>query len=143
MPFSLATNRRPPATAGCARAARTPGNPNAHFNFSFGTSAAVNPPLLAGWNRAFATPAPQPFHDGPELGLDIAGADAHRPVDASDAPPTARPVTNSATSRRSASVSFSPWIRMLPLVSALTIASGAKVASVAGFGARESAAGFT
>ena len=72
MPFSLATNRRPPATAGWARAARTPGNPNAHFNFSFGTSAAVNPPLLAGWNRAFATPAPQPFHDGPELGLDIA-----------------------------------------------------------------------
>ena len=49
----------------------------------------------------------------------------------------------SATSRRSASVSFSPWRRMLPLVSALTIASGANVASAAGFGARESAAGLT
>jgi hypothetical protein len=32
---------------------------------------------------------------------------------------------------------------MLPLVSALTIASGENVASVAGLGARESAAGFT
>src|SRR5207249_1427518 len=97
VPVSLARKSRPPTTAGCARAASTPGMPNAHFNFNFGISAALRPPLSAGWNRAFPTPAPHPFHDGPVLGLNRGGTPAHWPDVAPDAAPIARPVRNSAT----------------------------------------------
>ncbi len=47
MPLTLPTNTRPAATVGCPDAAVEPGNPNAHFKVSFGTSAAVRPAALA------------------------------------------------------------------------------------------------
>ena len=49
-----------------------PGNANAHFNVSFGTSSAVRPAALAGWKRVFDRSLPQPFHIGSDAGLVIA-----------------------------------------------------------------------
>src|SRR5690242_8679796 len=50
----------------CAFDWRSPGNPNAHFNFKLGMSAAVSPALFASWNRLFDVLAPpQPFDAGP------------------------------------------------------------------------------
>src|SRR5215813_13386239 len=47
----------------CAFDWRSPGKPNAHFNFNFGTSAAVRPALFASAKRVFDVFAPpQPFH---------------------------------------------------------------------------------
>jgi hypothetical protein len=42
-PRSEAVKIRPATTVGCVRAASEPAKPNAHFNVSFGTSAAVSP----------------------------------------------------------------------------------------------------
>src|SRR5215831_11110845 len=67
-PPGLPTNTRRPTIVACAFDWRSPGKPNAHFNFSFGTSAAVSPALFASWNLVFAVLAPpQPFHVGPAL----------------------------------------------------------------------------
>ena len=48
MPLWLPTNRRPPATAGCARADVALGKPKAHFSVSVGICAAVRPASAAG-----------------------------------------------------------------------------------------------
>src|SRR5215831_8148621 len=65
-PPGLPTKTRPPTIVACAFDCRSPGNPNAHFNFSFGTSAAVRPALFASVNRVFGVLAPpQPFHVAP------------------------------------------------------------------------------
>src|ERR1041384_6020538 len=65
-PPGLPTKTRPPTIVACAFDCRSPGNPNAHFNFNFGMSAAVSPALFASWKRVFAVLAPpQPFHVGP------------------------------------------------------------------------------
>jgi len=41
------TNTREPTTDTCDPEAETPGTPKAHFNFSFGTSAAVSAAAVA------------------------------------------------------------------------------------------------
>src|SRR5713226_7636696 len=98
-PLSLDTKSRPPTTTGCARAAMTPGNPNAHFNFSCGTSGAVMPPLSAGTYRVLVIVPPQPFQLAPFVGSVIAGAAvvqrAASAIGVGD--PTARPASSSAT----------------------------------------------
>src|SRR5215831_5983219 len=106
-PLSLDTKSRPPTTTGCARAAMTPGNPNAHFSFRRGTSGAVMPPLSAGTYRVLVTVPPQPFQFVPLVGSDIAGAAvvqrAASGIGVGD--PTARPASSSATAFLSASLS--------------------------------------
>ena len=49
MPLVLPTKTRPAATVGCPDAEVAPGNPNAHFNVSFGTWAAVRPAAFSFW----------------------------------------------------------------------------------------------
>ncbi len=143
-PLSLATNKRPPTTVGCERAEVTPGSPNAHFSFSCGTSGAVRRPLSAGTYRVFVTVPPKPFQFAPLPGSAIGGAgDVQRPTfESGGAVPNARPARNSATALFSASLSSLAWRNMLPVVSAVTIASGENCPSVSRLGARESAAGF-
>src|SRR6185436_5209664 len=47
----------------CAFDCRSPGKPKAHFNFSFGTSAALMPAVRASANRVLEVLVPpQPFH---------------------------------------------------------------------------------
>src|SRR6266550_1368227 len=105
-PLSLDTKSRPPATTGCARAAMTPGNPNAHFSFSRGTSGAVMPPLSAGTYRVLATVPPQPFQFVPFVGSVIAGMGVVQRADSAIGvgDPTARPVRSSATAFLSVSL---------------------------------------
>jgi hypothetical protein len=90
-----------------------------------------------------ATVPPQPFQ--PALiaaAVNAGGAAVQRPtLEGGAAAPIGRPARNPATARRSASVSSEPCRNMLPLVSAVRIASGAIAASVSRRGARESAAG--
>src|SRR5204862_2222112 len=63
-PPGLPTNTRPPMMVACAFDCRSPGKPNAHFNFSFGTSAALRPAVRASAKRVLDVLAPpQPFHD--------------------------------------------------------------------------------
>ncbi len=45
-PALLPMKRRPPTTVGWAKAITSLGKPNAHFNFSFGTSAAASSGLV-------------------------------------------------------------------------------------------------
>src|SRR3954466_4741551 len=98
-PLSLEMNTRPPATTGCARAAVTPGRPNAHFNFNFGTSGALRPPLSAGTKRVLVTVPPQPFQLEPFVGSAIAGTGVVQRADSAigACDPTGRPARNSAT----------------------------------------------
>src|SRR3954471_23343415 len=105
-PLSLEMNTRPATTTGCARAAVTPGRPNAHLSFSRGTSGAVMPPLSAGTNRVFVTVPPQPFQLDPFVGSDIAGAAVVQRAESAigAAEPRARPARNSATAFLSASL---------------------------------------
>src|SRR5438477_2400397 len=92
-PLSLEMNRRPPTTTGCARAAVTPGSPNAHFSFRRGTSGALMPPLSAGTYRVFVTVPPQPFQFVPFVGSVIAGAGVVQRADSAigAGDPNARP----------------------------------------------------
>src|SRR5687767_8113848 len=79
-PVALPTNTRPPTTAGCANADVASGNPNAHRNFSLGTSAALRPAIAAGWKRALESSAPQPFQRGPEAGSNAGAFAGHWPA---------------------------------------------------------------
>ena len=68
-------NRRPPTTTGCARAAMTPGKPNAHFSFSRGTSGARDAALVGGdVSRVRDRAAPAVPVRASWSGSDIAGA---------------------------------------------------------------------
>jgi hypothetical protein len=62
-PLALPTNIWSPMTVGCAKAEMSPSNPNAHFSFSFGTSAAVSFASAAGTNRELSRDGLHPFHD--------------------------------------------------------------------------------
>ncbi len=55
---------RLPTTEICEPDADTPGRPNAHFSFSFGTSAADMPAAAPAESGVFCALMPQPFHDG-------------------------------------------------------------------------------
>src|SRR5439155_16960648 len=59
-PSAAPTKTLPSTTEGTPKAVVTPGNPNAHFSFSFGTVWPVSPALCAAWNRVLAGSA-QPF----------------------------------------------------------------------------------
>jgi hypothetical protein len=104
----LPKKSRPPARVIPAHDCTSPGRPNAHFNFSFGTSAAESPAAGAAWKRVFDAFCPKPFH------VDAAGviAKVPRPVvhiafcagAIENGVPKPRPLANSAIARRSAAV---------------------------------------
>src|SRR6186713_555946 len=76
-PLSLPTNTRPETIVGCELVVSPFGNPNAHFSFSFGTSAAVRRAAEAGWNRELLLSFPQPFQPALAVGFVIAGFCTH------------------------------------------------------------------
>src|SRR5436190_4117450 len=99
---SLPKKTRPETTVGCEYISVAFGTPKAHFNLRLGTCAAVSPAFAAVWNRAFFSPAPQPFHDGPLAGLAIGGFEAHLFVIDFESPAAlfmGRPERNSANCR--------------------------------------------
>src|SRR5688572_24009442 len=134
LPPQLPTNTRPPAIVDCAYDCRSPGNANAHFSFSLGTSVAVRPAAAPSWNRVLLVFCPHPVHRGPALGLNasvapVLSAFAEASADRRSSPPasggwsdrpavhiaaaagvvtrglpTGLPVRNSAIARRSAAV---------------------------------------
>ena len=130
-PVSLAMKSRLPTSAGCARADVTLAKPKAHFSFSFGRSLALMPPSLV--NRVLLRPLPHPFHSpllvGPRKGEVV----LHRVTDAAEAS-SVLPPRNSATARRSASLSATAWIRIFPFSSAFRIASGVRRRSASTLG---------
>ena len=69
MPLRLPTNTREPTTDTCDPDADTPGTPNAHFSFNFGTSDALSPAAAAGWNRVLRESTPHPFQLAPASGV--------------------------------------------------------------------------
>src|SRR4051794_23426685 len=141
VPFWLPTNRRPPATVGCDQADVASGNPNAHFNRSFGTVCSVSPACSAGWNRVFVVDGDHPLHDGASAGTASGGTLLQRPNAAPvTSPPSGRPDRYSATARRSAPVSLPPCGRMPPAVNAERMASGDRRRRTSGAGARVSGA---
>src|SRR5512138_428607 len=135
---------RDPTTVTCDPDADTPGSPNAHFSFSFGTSVADSPAAAADWNRVLRRSPPHPFQDAPvscsRVAAGFALQNAVFAIASSGAryEPAARPVTNAATARRSAGDSVAPWRRMLKELSAVSTASGEKPLSAARFGMRGS-----
>src|SRR6186713_2143265 len=76
-PLSLPTKTRPDTIVGCELVVSPVGNPNAHFSFSFGTSAAVRRAAAAGWNRELLLSLPQPFQLALAVGFVIAGFCVH------------------------------------------------------------------
>src|SRR4029079_9788627 len=104
---------RDPTIVTCDPDADTPGSPNAHFTFSFGTSAAERPAAAADWKRVLRRSPPHPFHAAAASGSFAALAAEQNAVLAIASSgalydPGARPVTNAATARRSAGVSDAP-----------------------------------
>jgi hypothetical protein len=124
-PRSDAVKMRPPTTVGCVLAASEPAKPKAHFSVSFGTSAAVKLADAGAWYRVFWDCGLHPFHAGPASCGGSAAVVVHRLGSDDEALASGRPPRNSATARRSAADKASPWTRMRPVVSAVTIASGA------------------
>src|SRR5262245_48033921 len=120
-------NTRPDTTVGCALFVSPFGRPNAHFNFSFDTSAAVSRAAAADWKRLFAMSLPHPFHAGPLAGSRIAGFAVHWFAIALASPafllPSGRPAMNSPTRRFWMSLSAGPAL-WLGRFSAATISSG-------------------
>src|SRR5712672_1630510 len=113
-PLRLPTNARLPATVTCEPDADTPGNPNAHFSLRRGTAAGEMTAAAAGWNLVLLMFAPKPFHDGRETDAgegDAQNADFGMTSSGARYEPGGRPVTYSATARRSAGVSGAPWRR--------------------------------
>src|SRR5688572_32076955 len=100
-PLSLAANTRPDTIVGCALFVIPLGKPNAHFNCSFGTSAAVRRAAAAGWKRVFARSLPQPFHAGLPAGSAKGGLAVHWLAIAFASPaltlPIGRPAMDSPT----------------------------------------------
>src|SRR5438093_10451677 len=126
---------------GCAQADVVSGNPNAHFNSSWGTRSIARPAWAVGWKCEFSIVAPQPFQRGPADRSGNGDGPAQRPIVApATVPRILRPVRNSATARRSAPVNGNPWYRIDPDVSASTIACGDRPRSASRAGARASPA---
>src|SRR5262245_6709496 len=141
MPLRLPTIAREPITVTCEPDADTPGIPNAHLTFSFGTSAALSPAAAADWNRVFRRSPPHPFQDAPASGSFGAFAAEQKAVLAIASrgalyEPGARPVTNAATARRSPGLSAAPCRLMLNERSAVSTASGDMPRSASRFGMR-------
>src|ERR1700688_3645708 len=79
VPFWLPTKTQPPTMVGCAHADAASGKPKGHFNSRCGSCAAVSCAFSEDCSRVFANVAPQPFHAGPELSLNL-DATSHRPT---------------------------------------------------------------
>src|ERR1700685_1973187 len=108
VPFWLPTKTQPPITVGCAQADVASGNPNAHFNSSCGSCAAVSCALAADCSLVFAKVAPQPFHAGLDVSLNC-DAVAQRPISAPvESPASAVPPRHSAMARRSGPLREAP-----------------------------------
>src|SRR6202041_3697154 len=139
LPFWLPMNIQPPTTVGCAHAEVASGKPNAHFNLSRGSSAALRPAETADCSRLFSVVAPQPFQLGPDIrNLED---DSQRPREAPvGSPVRIVPPRYSAIARRSGPLKVAPWIRIEPFASTSRIAAAERCRRTSGAGARESAA---
>ena len=125
---------------GWPSALSSPGNPNAHFNLSFGTSPAARPAILPSWYRVFCVFAPQPFHAGPVRGFANSPATA-RHIACGDgfvlnASENFFPVTNSAIARRSTPVRPLAIESIGPLSIAVSTRSGVIACRTSRVGAR-------
>src|SRR5688572_25368795 len=101
----LPTKSRPPTTVIPAHDCTSPGRPKAHFNLSFGTSAADSPG--DDWNRAFERFCPNPFQTGCDVSIENVEFDRHIAFAAGSIvkrSPSDFPLANSASARRSAVV---------------------------------------
>src|SRR6185503_21240032 len=99
----LPKNSRPPASVSPAHDWTSPGRPNAHFSFSFGTAAADSPPPGSRWKRAFDAFCPKPFQAGPAgVMVNVPRPVAHSAFGAGaieNGVPKLRPLANSAIAR--------------------------------------------
>ena len=135
MPLLLPTNTRPPTTVGCANAELSPGNPNAHFSLSLGTSSADNPGF--GWKRELVGSTPQPFQSALAFGANFLSGVVHWPAITSAATlPKAFPVIYSAIARSSSSLSPAACVTIAPVETAASTASGESAATSSRFGIR-------
>src|SRR5215831_5294648 len=102
---------------GVPNAVVTPGNPNAHFSFSFGVVSAVSPARGADWNRVFAASA-QPFQSDPfELAVADAGREEEHFAEAGIVCDSALPMVFAIVSRSAAVIAL-PTAVILPVSSA-------------------------
>src|SRR6185436_15939445 len=147
LPPQLPTNTRPPAIVDCAYDCRSPGNANAHFSFSLGTSVAVRPAAAPSWNRVLLVFCPQPVHRGPALGLNasVGPGLSDRPAPAvhiaaaggvvTRGLPIGLPVRNSAIARRSAAVRLFAMVIIDPVSMAASTRSAGSALKASRFGA--------
>ena len=116
----------------------SPGNANAHFSRSRGTSAAASPAAAASWKRVLTVFTPQPFQRGPAEASNAAAA-RHIAAGAgvvTNGVESDLPVTNSAMARRSGAVRLVAIEIMLP-VSIVASTRSAGISLIAsGCGAR-------
>src|SRR6185503_19784034 len=126
VPFWLPTNTRPPATVGCDHATDASGNPNDHFNASFGRSAAPRPASAAVCTLVLVAAGLQPAQRGRRArAAGTWSATPQRPVSAPrTSPAIVLPVRYSATARRSEPDSRAPCVRIAPLTRLSTIDCG-------------------
>src|SRR3954466_10570949 len=96
---------------GSDHASSASGKPMAHFSVGLGSWSGVRPACAAGWKCVFVTEGLQPFHDGLVAGFTNGAGDPHIPdiVPVMATLPIFLPVRYSATARRSAPLSFTPW----------------------------------
>src|SRR3954470_24205917 len=89
--------------------------------------------------RALVIAAPQPLHEGLRrvsfIGLFVVQRPTTGFIEFAADNVSARPLRNSATAALSASLNDAAWVVILPLTSALTIASGDSCRSTSGVGA--------
>src|SRR6185369_15156861 len=128
---------RPPVMVVCEYDCRSPGNANAHFTLSFGTSAAVRPAVF--WKRVFDVLPPQPLHAGPLPGVNAALRGVH--IARGDgvverAVAKVLPVRNSAMARRSTALRPLAIVTIDPLSIAESTRSGSMARNCSRLGAR-------
>src|SRR6516162_969911 len=115
---------------GTPNAVVTPGNPNAHFNFSCGVVCFVSPACLPGWKRVFAGSA-HPFQF--PAPVEWAGVPEHF-ADAGIGCESAVP-RDFAIDSRSVELKLSPIVFIFPDSSAARIACHGICLKVSGKGA--------
>ena len=128
---------RPPAIVVCEYDCRSPGNANAHFSLSFGTSAAARP--AAPWYRVFDVFCPQPLQAGPLPGANgaLRGVQKARAAGVVEsAVAKVLPVTNSAMARRSGALRPLAIVTIDPVSIADSTRSGSMARNCSRVGAR-------